>query len=117
MKEITDWILDSRGEIGDVREWNDLAREELGLHLIIVAEADGRDVSACIKPICGFKEDFVPYGKPVRLYGGRERRGFPVEARLDYEDDEWIWRGELKCRYDWRGTKEIHVVMKHIGKK
>ena len=117
LKEITDWILDSRGEVGDVREWNDLAREELGLHLIILAEADGRDVMASIKPICGFKEDFVPYGKPVRLFGGRDRRGFPVEAQLDYEDDEWIWRGELKCRYDWRGTKEIRVVMKHIGKK
>ena len=117
LKEITDWILDSRGEIGDAREWNDIAREELGLHLIIVAEADGRDVSASIKPICGFKEDFVPYGKPVRLYGGRERRGFPVEAQLDYEVDEWIWRGEMKCRYDWRGTKEIRVVLKHIGKK
>ena len=117
LKEITDWILDSRGEVGDVREWNDLAREELGLHLIILAEADGRDVTASIKPICGFKEDFVPCGKPVRLFGGRDRRGFPVEAQLDYEDDEWIWRGELKCRYDWRGTKEIRVVMKHIGKK
>ncbi len=59
----------------------------------------------------------MPCGKPVRLFGGRDRRGFPVEAQLDYEDDEWIWRGELKCRYDWRGTKEIRVVMKHIGKK
>ena len=117
LKDITDWILDSRGEVGDVREWNDLAREELGLHLIILAEADGRDVTASIKPICGFKEDFVPCGKPVRLFGGRDRRGFPVEAQLDYEDDEWIWRGELKCRYDWRGTKEIRVVLKHIGKK
>ena len=93
LKDITDWILDSRGEVGDVREWNDLAREELGLHLIILAEADGRDVTANVKPICGFKDDFVPCGKPVRLYGGRDRRGFPVEARLDYEDDEWLWRG------------------------
>ena len=117
LKEITDWILDSRGEVGDVREWNDLAREELGQHLVILAEADGRDVTASIKPICGFKDDFVPCGKPVRLFGGRDRRGFLVEAQLDYEDNEWLWRGELKCRYDWRGTKEIRVVLKHIGKK
>lgn len=117
LKEITDWILDSRGEVGDMREYNDLAREELGLHLVILAEADGRDVTASVKPICGFKDDFVPCGKPVRLYGGRERRGFPVEAQLDYEDDEWMWRGELKCLYDWRGTKEIRVVLKHVGKK
>ena len=117
LKDITDWILEERGEVGDVREWNDRAREELGLHLVIVAEADGHDVTASVKPICGFKDDYVECGKAVRLYGGRDRRGFPVEAQLDYEDDEWLWRGELKCRYDWRGTKEIRVVMKHIGKK
>ena len=117
LKDITDWILDTRGEVGDVREWNDLACEELGLHLVIVAEADGRDVMATIKPISGFKEDFAVCGKPLRLYGGREIRGFPVEARLDYEDESWVWRGELKCRYDWRGTKEIRVVMKRTGKK
>lgn len=118
LKQITDWILDSRGEVGDAREWNDLAREELGLHLVIVAEAGGRDVRASVKPICGFKEDFIECGKPMCLYGGRDmRRGFPVEAQLDYEDDEWMWRGELKCRYDWRGTKEVRIVMKHVGKK
>ena len=117
LKDITDWILDTRGEVGDVREWNDLAREELGLHLVIIAEADGCDVMATIKPICGFKEDFVVCGKPVRLYGGRENRGFPVEAQLDYEDEGWVWRGVLKCRYDWHGTKEIRVVMKRTGKK
>lgn len=118
LKEITDWILDTRGDVGDVREWNDMAREELGLHLVIIAEADGHDVKANVKPICGFKEDFVECGKPMRLYGGRDsRRGFPVEAQLEYEDDNWLWRGELKIRYDWRGTKEIRIVMKHVGKK
>lgn len=117
LKEITDWILDVRGEVEDAREWNDLARDELGLHLVIVAEADGHDVKASIKPICGFKDDFVPYGKPVALYGGHEKRGFPVEAQLNYEDEKWIWRGELKCRYDWRGTKTLRVVMKRVGKK
>lgn len=117
LKEITDSILANVGEYGEVREWNDLARDELGLHLVIIAEADERDVPATIKPICGFKEDFAVCGKPVHLYGGLEKRGFPVEARLDYEDDEWLWRGDLKCRYDWHGTKEIRVVMRRTGKK
>lgn len=115
--EITDWILDAQGDVGEVRAWNDLARDELGMHLIIVAEADGRDVVARVKPICGFKEEFVECGRPAALFGGRDKRGFDVEARLTYEDDEWEWAGELKCVYDWRGTKEKRVVLKHVGKK
>lgn len=115
--EITDWILDVQGEIGEVREWNDLARDELGMHLILVAEADGRDVVARVKPICGFKEEFVECGRPVALYGGRGKRGFDVEAKLTYEDDEWEWAGECKCVYDWRGTKERRIVLKRVGKK
>ena len=115
--EITDWILDSKGDVGEVRAWNELARDELGMHLIVVAEADGHDVVAQIKPICGFKEDFVECGRPVALYGGRVKRGFDVEAKLTYEDDEWEWEGALKCVYDWRGTKEKRIVLKHVGKK
>ena len=115
--KITDWILDVQGDVGDVRMWNDLARDELGMHLILVAEADGRDVVARVKPICGFKEEFVECGHPVALFGGRDKRGFDVEAMLTYEDDEWKWAGELKCVYDWRGTKEKRIVLKHVGKK
>lgn len=115
--EITDWILDAQGDVGEVRAWNDLARDELGMHLILVAEADGRDVVARVKPICGFKEEFVECGRPVALFGGRDKRGFDVEAKLTYEDDEWEWAGELKCVYDWRGTKEKRIVLKHVGKK
>ena len=115
--KITDWILDVQGDVGEVRAWNDLARDELGMHLIIVAEADGRDVVARVKPICGFKEEFVECGRPVALFGGRDKRGFDVEAKLTYEDDEWEWAGELKCVYDWRGTKEKRIVLKHVGKK
>ena len=115
--KITDWILDIQGDVGEARAWNDLARDELGMHLIIVAEADGRDVVARVKPICGFKEEFVECGRPAALFGGRDKRGFDVEARLTYEDDEWEWAGELKCVYDWRGTKEKRVVLKHVGKK
>ena len=114
---ITDWILDTQGDVGDARAWNELARDELGMHLIVVAEADGHDVDATIKPICGFKEDFVKCGKTTALYGGESKRLFNVEALLEYEDDEWCWGGELKCRYDWSGTKEIRVVMKKKGKK
>ena len=115
--EITDWILDVQGDVGEVRAWNDLARDELGMHLIIVAEADGHDVVARVKPICGFKEELVECGRPVALFGGRDKRGFDVEAKLTYEDDEWEWAGELKCVYDWRGTKEKRIVLKHVGKK
>ena len=116
LMEITDWIISECGEVGDVREWNDVAREELGLHIVLIAEADNQDVKARVKPICGFKEDYVECGKAARLYGGLEKRGFPVEAVLEYDDDEWRWRGGLKCRYDWRGTKEVRVVMKRAGK-
>ena len=115
--EITDWILEIQGDVGEVREWNNLAREELGQHLILIAEADGRDVTARVKPIRGFKEDFVECGRPVALFGGRDKRGFDIEAKLTYEDDEWEWTGELKCVYDWRGTKEKRIVLKHVGKK
>ena len=115
LKEITEFILDNRGDVSEVRAWNELAREELGLHLVIMAEADGRDVPARVKPFCGFKEDYVECGKEVCLFGGRNKRGFTVEAQLDYEDEKWLWRGELKCCYDWRGTKEIRVAMKRVG--
>lgn len=117
LRELTDGILEC-GEYVDARELNDLARDELGLHLVVVAEVDGRDVVAAIKPICGFKDDTeVECGKPACLYGGKKRRGFEVEAKLTYEDDEWSWAGELKCVYDWHGTKEKRVVLKHVGKK
>ena len=117
LRELTDSILVC-GEYAEARELNDLARDELGLHLVVTAEADGRDVVAAVKPICGFKDDgVVECGKPTCLYGGKRRRGFDVEAKLTYEDDEWSWAGDLKCVYDWHGTKEKRVVLKHIGKK
>lgn len=115
--EITDWIMDAQGEASEVREWNELARDELGMHLILIAEVDGRDVKARVKPICGFKEEFVECGQPAALYGGRDKRGFDVEAKITFEDDEWAWAGELKCVYDWHGTKEKRIVLKRIGKK
>lgn len=117
LRELTDGILEC-GEYAEARELNDLARDELGLHLVVLAEADGQDVVATIKPICGFKDDdAVECGKPIQLYGGKLRRGFDVEAKLTYEDDEWFWAGDMRCVYDWRGTKEKRVVLRHIGKK
>lgn len=117
LRELTDGILEC-GEYAEARELNDLARDELGLHLVVIAEADGRDVVATVKPICGFKDDGeVECGNPACLYGGKMRRGFDVEAKLTYEDDEWSWVGDLKCVYDWHGTKEKRVVLKHVGKK
>ena len=117
LRELTDGILEC-GEYAEAREMNNLARDELGLHLVVIAEADGRDVVATVKPICGFKDDGeVECGKPTCLYGGKMRRGFDVEAKLMYEDDEWSWSGDLKCVYDWHGTKEKRVVLKHIGKR
>ena len=77
---------------------NDLARDELGLHLTIFAE--------------------VECEKATAVSGGSVRRGFPIEAKLSYEDDEWVWTGILKCVYDWHGTKEVRVVMmRHFRKQ
>lgn len=117
LKRVTDAILSQHGEVEDVRDMNDLARDELGLHIVLVAEADGHDVKAAVSPICGFKDEYVECERPTAVFGGSKRRHFPVEAKLTYEDDEWVWAGTFKCIYDWRGTKEFRVVMKHIGKK
>lgn len=117
LKRITDAILAEYGEVEGVREMNDLARDELGLHLVIVAEADGRDVKARIQPICGFKDKYVDCERPAAVFGGTERRHFPIEAKLTYEDDDWFWGATFKCIYDWSGTKEVRVTLKHVGKK
>lgn len=117
LKRVTDAILALHGEVDDVRDMNDLARDELGLHLVLVAEADGRDVKAVVRPICGFKEKVVECERPTAVFGGRERRNFPVEAELTFEDDDWLWAGTFTCVYDWHGTKEVRIKMKRVGKK
>ncbi len=117
LKRITDAILAAYGEVEGVREMNDLARDELGLHLVIVAEADGRDVKARIQPIRGFKDKYVDCERPTAVFGGTEQRHFPIEAKLTYEDDDWFWGATFKCIYDWHGTKEVRVTLKHVGKK
>lgn len=117
LKQITDWLEATGNSSKEMRELNELARDELGLHLIIRAEADGRDVSATVTPICGFKEDVVVCDREVALYGGKQIRGFPVEAKLRFEDEKWVWEGDLKCPYNWRGTKEVRVVLHHVEAK
>ena len=117
LKDVTDGILSAYGEVEDVREMNELAREKLGLHLVIVAEADGRDVTARITPVCGFKEKYVDCGRPTAVFGGAGERYFPIEAKLTYEDEDWLWAATFKCVYDWHGTKEVRVELKHVGKK
>lgn len=117
LKDVTDDLLSMYGEVEGVREMNDLARDKLGLHLVIVAEADGRDVKARITPVCGFKEKYVDCGRPTAVFGGAEERYFPIEAKLTYEDDDWLWAATFKSVYDWHGTKEVRVKLKHVGKK
>jgi hypothetical protein len=117
LKSITDGILERHGEVDDVKDMNDLARDELGFHLTIFAEVEGCEVKAHVTPICGFRDLEVECEKATAVSGGSARRGFPIEAKLSYEDDEWIWSGTLKCVYDWHGTKEVRVIMKRSGKK
>ncbi len=116
LKKITDRLLETVGEVEDVKEMNDLARDQLGLHLIVRAVADGQDVEAKIIPICGFRDEHLKCGKPLALKG-EARRNFPVEATLKYEDAEWEWKGKLSLTYDWQGTREERVELKHVGKK
>lgn len=55
--------------------------------------------------------------RPTAVFDSAEQRHFPIEAKLTYEDDDWFWGATFKCIYDWHGTKEVRVTLKHIGKK
>lgn len=113
VKEITDGIMEAHGREDEAKELNDLARDELGLHLVIQSKADGRDVVAKVDPVCGFKSKFVTAWQPEALANGACKRGFPVKARLTWKDDDHVvWCGELDITYDWSGTKEIEVHLK-----
>lgn len=117
LRKVTDWVLETQGETEDMRQLNELARDELGLHLVIIADADGKEVEAKIEPISGFKNSEVRCGVPVHLYGGTLKKGFPVEAKLTYEDESWRWDGKLLMPYDWSGTKTQKVKLRRIEKK
>lgn len=113
VREITDGILEVHGSEDEAKELNDLARDELGLHLVVQSKADGRDVVAKVDPVCGFKSKFVTTWRPEALADGARKRGFPVKARLTWKDDDGVvWCGELDVTYDWSGTKEIEVQLK-----
>jgi len=109
VEECTDEVLRLIPNDTDAKELNDLAKTNLGKHLIIRATIGTRDVSAKIKPICGFKNVFAHCEEPIELWDKDKACGFPVIARLTYEDDEKKYEGTLECTYDWTGTKEITV--------
>ena len=115
LKKLTDRLLADMGPVEDVKDMNDLAREELGLHLVIVAEVENADVDATVKPICGIEKDNVKCGEPFALFCEGKKKGFPVKAELKYEKDGKLWCGDIDLVYDWRGTKEVRVRLDASG--
>lgn len=114
VRELTESVLEVAPSEREAKELNDLARTELGQHLVIIAQADGRDVSAKIETICGFADKAVSCGKSLKLTDKDEKKGgFPVRARLTFRDDEgYTWVGDVDCVFDWIGTKEVIVKLK-----
>ena len=109
VEEYTEEVLRLDPNDSDAKELNDLAKTNLGKHLIIRATIGLRDVNAKIKPISGFKDPFVNCEKPTELYDKEKKHGFPVIARLIFEEGEKKYVGTLECVYNWSGTKEICV--------
>ena len=109
VEEHTDEILRFIPDDADAKELNNLARTNLGKHLVIRATVGGRDVNAKITPVCGFKNSFVHCDEPIELKDNEKKNGFPVIARLSYEEDGRQYEGVLECVYDWAGTREIQI--------
>ena len=109
VEEHTDEVLRFLPDDGDAKELNNLARTNLGKHLVIRATVCGRDVNAKITPVCGFKNSFVHCDEPIELKDNEKKNGFPVIARLSYEEDGRQYEGRLECIYDWAGTREIQI--------
>ena len=109
VEEHTDEVLRFLPEDADAKELNNLARTNLGKHLVIRATVCGRDVNAKITPVCGFKNSFVHCDEPIELKDNEKKNGFPVIARLSYEEDGRQYEGRLECIYDWAGTREIQI--------
>lgn len=114
LKDVTEGLIGMGEDDGEIREMNELAREELGEHLVVVAEAGGHDVPARIRTRDGFRDAYVRCGVPLALEDRDRKRGFPIRADLEYADDEGVWRGKLDEIYDWRGTREVRVVLKRV---
>lgn len=109
LKELTDGIIADFGAVEDVKDMNDLAREMLGEHLVVIAVLGEKEVDAKIAPVCGIKESFVQCEKPFAVHCEGKERGFPVKATLEFAENGKCWRGELDLVYDWRGTKTVRV--------
>ena len=103
VKSITDKILSVDPGEAEAKELNDTACDELGLHLIVIATVEGRDVSARIEPIEGFKDKWIYCGQPIALQGGH------VKGQIVWEEEGKTWRGEIDCVHNWHGTKEISI--------
>ena len=110
--EITTSVLDVDPDNKDAKELYDLAQEKLGRHLIIHAVVESRDVKARVRPVRGFRQSFANCDEPIELYNKDKKRGYPVVARLTYEEEGRLYEGILDCVYDWSGTKEIRVELK-----
>ena len=109
VEECTDEVLRFLPNDTDAKELNNLAKTNLGKHLVIRATVGLRDVNAKIKPICGFKNSFAHCEEPIELHDKEKAHGFPVIARLTYEEGGKKYEGTLECVYDWSGTREICV--------
>ena len=115
LKDLTDGLIESRKSDDEIVMMNNIAREELGEHMVVFAEVDGADVKARIKPICGIRDTFVQCEEAFALDGGVAKRGFPVKAELSYYTPQGaLWKGMVDEIYDWRGTKEIRVKLNKV---
>ena len=108
VKELTDDVLSIDPALGEAKELNDLARDELGQHLIIIATVEGRDVPAKIEPISGFKDKWLQCGQPIALQPGE------VKGRIVWKENGKIWQGEIDCIYNWHGTKEMTICLSEL---
>ena len=111
VREQTDDLLVLIPGNSEVRKMNEEARDRLGLHLLVCAEADGRDVPAQITPVSGITNTTVLCGEafPVAMPG--KTRGFPVRARLTWRSGGRNYIGYLDEFYNWHGTKEVRVIL------
>lgn len=103
VKKLTDQVLSIDANVEEAKKLNDLACEELGLHLVVVAVVEGRDVPAKIEPISGFKDSWLLCGEPLALSQGL------IEGHIVWKEDGEIWQGDIECYHNWKGTKEIKV--------
>ena len=117
VNEIAESVLEIDPSNAEAKELRDVALEGLGRHLIVRAVVESRDVKAKIRPVCGFRQSYVNCEEPVELYDKSKKSGFPVIARLTYDEDERHYEGVLETIYDWSGTKEIAVELKPFDGK